>query len=490
MLTSKLLTIALVFCALNLTGQTEIFLSEPIQVAPDLTYGNRAPRIVLLEDGNPLVYWGKPGSSPKMYISRWQNDGFDPPVLINTNGIDIDLWASGLGPQLASFGNTVFLVFETYGEGIWCMRSADGGLSFGNPVSVYDLPQGRVATLPTVAVDNDGNPVVSFITTNNQEEEALYEVATSLDGGLSFEPAVVANLSAATGEVCECCPASMTISPAEEMLLTFRNNNNNMRDIWATKSTDGGLTFPDATDLDDTDWLLFSCPISGSHSMIAGDSLIAVYFSSGEGNPRVYLSTIHIGSMAKGDQFKMPTFTGEESGQNQPRIAGNQDTIGVVWEENTVSAKDIVLSYSVNGTSDLKSQLVKITEGTTSFRFPDIAYSNGVFHIVYEDAFLGAVMYRQAGFSPIISSSVTISNTVETKATPNPFSAKTLVDFENNHNELTTAKLFDAAGLLLKTQQTFDSQIEINGLNLSPGIYFLQLQNGEKTAVVKLIRME
>ncbi len=486
----KILVFLLVFSSVPLFSQTDIFLSDPIQIAPNLTYGSRAPRIALLEDGSPIVYWGKTGASPKMYIAKWQNGDFLDPALVNTNGIAVDLWASGLGPQLASFGNTVFLVFETYGEGIWCVRSTDGGLNFENPVSVYDLPQGRVATLPSIAIDNDGNPVVSFVTTNFQEAEALYEVAVSLNGGSTFEPAVVANLSASSGEVCECCPASMAITTSDEMLLTFRNNDNNIRDIWATKSTDDGSNFPEATDIDDTDWQTFTCPTSGPNAMINEDSLITVYFSAGEGNPRVYLSTMHIGSMTKGHQFKFPTFDGNEAGQNYPRIAGNQDTLGIIWEENEASSKGIVLSYSVNGTTDLQNQLVKIDVGANSQRYPDIAYSNGVFHIVYEDQSVGVVMYRTASFSPLNAISSVDLKTFEVSAEPNPFYDKVVVSFQNQKNDQVIAKLFDLNGKLIKTQKTTASQIEINGADLDQGIYFLQLEKDEEVGVIKLIHAD
>jgi len=486
----KVLSIIMIFSVLQLHGQTEIFLSDSIQVAPELTYGSRAPRIALLADGNPIVHWGKTGSSPKMYVAKWEGNGFGGPTLINTNGIDVDLWGSGLGPQLATYGNTVFLVFETYGEGIWCVRSTDGGSNFENPVSVYELPQDRVATLPSVAIDNNGNPIVSFVTTNLLESEAVYEVSVSLDAGLTFEDAVVANLSASSGEVCECCPASMSITSTEEMLLTFRNNDNNVRDIWATKSMDGGENFTEATDLDDTDWQTFTCPRSGPHSMIAGDSLIAVYFTAGEGNPRVYLSTMHINSMMKGDQFKLPTFSGEEANQNFPRIAGNQDTLGVVWQESEGSLKSIILSYSVNNTSDLQNQLIKISGGTGTQRYPDIAFSNGVYHIIYEDISIGAVMYRQASFSPITAITTIQSNAFEISAKPNPFQTKTVVNFENSQSKLITAKLFDVNGKLFKSLKTSNAQIEIDGSNLNGGIYFLLIEKGDETSLIKLIHSD
>ncbi len=485
----KVLTILMIFSALHLHGQTEIFLSDPLQVTPDLSYGSSAPRIALLEDGSPVIYWGKTGSSPKMYIAKWEGNGFVTPTLISTNGIDVDLWGPSLGPQLATFDNTVFVVFESYGEGIYCVRSTDGGSNFENPVIVYELPQGRQATLPSVAIDNSGNPVVSFVTTNDQEVDALYEVAVSLDGGLTFEDAVAANLSASTGEVCECCPASMSITSTEDMLLTFRNNDNNIRDIWVTKSTDGGENFPEATDLDDTDWQVFACPSNGPHSMIADDSLMVVYFSAGEGNQRVYLSTMHTDSMMKGNQLKLPTFSGAEATQNFPRIAGNQDTLGIIWEEIEAS-RSIVLSYSVHSTSDLQNQLVKIAEGPSSNRYPDIVYSNGSFHIVYQDQTLGAVMYRQASFSPLTAVSMVRSNDFEISANPNPFQTKTVVSFENSQRKLITAKLFDVNGKLLNSMQTSDAQIEINDSNLTEGVYFLLLELEDKASMIKLIKMD
>ena len=60
--------------------------------------------------------------------------------------------------------------------------------------------------------------------------------------------------------------------------LFFRNNDNNLRDIWVSRSSNSGLDFTEATDVDDTDWVINACPISGPQmAQLAGDSLITAW---------------------------------------------------------------------------------------------------------------------------------------------------------------------------------------------------------------------
>ena len=156
-------------------------------------------------------------------------------VQIPLGGISLDLWSGQLGPQIAAHGNSVYVVFESYGEGIFCSRSLDGGQSFDLPVSTVDLEPGRYATLPTITTDNDGNPIVGFITTNASEQDANYEVAVSQDGGVSFLPTTTVDPPAAGETPCECCPASMVVDTDDNLYVSYRNNIANVRDMWVAK---------------------------------------------------------------------------------------------------------------------------------------------------------------------------------------------------------------------------------------------------------------
>ncbi len=468
---------------------SQVYLSEAISVPPDNTFGYRAPRLILTASDEPLVYWGKSNTST-LYVSRMSADTFSSPAAISTGTVDPSLFGGGLGPQLVSFGDTIYLAMEEYGEGLYCLRSTDGGYSFSLPVVVYEPPVGRVATLPSIAVDPAGQPIVSFVTTNNNEEEALYEVAKSTDYGSSFAPPVVANTPAAGNEVCECCPANLSIRAADDFLLVFRNNNNNIRDIWAARSIDGGAIFGQATDLDNTDWQTFSCPQSGPTGYRANDSLYVAFYSGANGNHSVYLSSLHIPSMLKGGQIDLPRADGGTGSQNFPRMAGNGDTLGIIWQEANISSGwDLSFAWSVNGSTDLARQVIRIDSSSGHQRYPDIAFANGVFHLVYEDGSQTNVLYRQISFEPLTSlRPIEPPNHLAPSLWPNPSAAKTLLRFRNPSSAAVEISLFNNSGQLVTSYTNHSQQQLIQTSGLAKGVYIIRLRlEGQMTSLKMVV---
>lgn len=468
-----------------LFGQS-IFLSEAIPVSPEGT-GSRAPRLALLDGNRPVVYWGKTGANAILNIAVWENGSFGAPVAINTNGIEPDLWNGGLGPHIAAKGNTIYLVFESYGEGIYCVKSSDDGQSFDAPVSVYDAPPGRVATLPTIAIDPALNPIISFVTTDFNEQNAQYEITRSIDGGLTFPPTSVANVAATGAEVCECCPASIGVFSEEEFYLGFRNNDANLRDIWVAQSIDGGANFDTATDIDDTDWVIQSCPQSGPDMMVDGDSVFTVFYSGATGT-NIYFSSLSRSSMEKGYQFQFPTATGQDLSQNYPSIAGSGDTIGVVWQEVGDNSWDIQMAWSVNGSGDLLNNYLTVDDKAVSQKQPDIAFQDGRFHIIYEDQATGRVIYRFTSSEQIIAASDIKPSDFLVNISPNPFSGTTILTIENYRQELITASLLNSQGQNIRIYETTGNVIEINMLDLGKGFYFLKINRGQEIEVKPLVK--
>ena len=56
----------------------EVYVSPPLDVVSG-DFGYQSPRIVLLENGNPLVFWGNPAGIDKMYISAFDGQSFGLP---------------------------------------------------------------------------------------------------------------------------------------------------------------------------------------------------------------------------------------------------------------------------------------------------------------------------------------------------------------------------------------------------------------------------
>ncbi len=468
-----------------LFSQSTLLIGDPIIVAPE-NPNMRAPKITLVEGNKPIVYWGKTGNTA-LYVATWGNNSFNTPLEINTSGISPNLWGGALGPDLASIGNTVFLVFEEYGEGIYCIKSTDGGQTFGEPISVFNAPVGRVATLPSIELLPDGNPVISFVTTNFNEQEALYEITRSNDGGLTFLPTTNASLVVEGEEVCECCPASIAAIAADEIYLGFRNNNNNLRDIWIAKSDNIDMNFDEVADIDNTDWMIEACPQSGPDILVNEDELLSVFYSGNDG-AKVYLSELNRNTMQVISQSQLPSFDGANNSQSAPSIAGSNDTIAVVWQEFVNGSFDIMMSWTTTGVNNLLNNAIVLEDASLAQRFPSIAYADGVFHIVYEDSQSNRVVYRKAEIQDEVNSnSLTFEAENDIKIVPNPFYDKAIIYFENKRNDKIIVELYHSNGQFVQQYVVNNNLLEIEKSRLNAGCYFIRVAFDNYTLNEKII---
>jgi hypothetical protein len=470
-------------------AQTDVYWSTPIQVATS-TFGAASPKIGMLANGDLVAIWGKSGSSPKIYFTRKAGDNFEAPVQLNTGGISPDIYGFG-GLDLAVSGNKIFIVFENFGAGIHLLRSEDGGHTFLPPTNVYTPPTGDWTTLASVTADGQGNPIVSVIRELVNETEARYIVVRSTDGGASFLPPVVASEPANGEYVCECCPSDMVVA-GDSLWLVFRNNDNNLRDIWVSRSTDTGATFDTATDVDESDWVLNACPISGPrlHS-IGNDSLLAVWMSGATGLGRIYAATLHGSTMEKGWQFNL-TPTNANSLQSFPSIAGSGDTLCVVWEESGFggNAGEILYSFSTTGAAGLSTYTPAMVGQATpgNQKYPDLLFENGVFHLIYQTG--GALAYRRGPVAIVNSSTGPTPPKPGFELLTNPTSGHVLVKMQTIGEARFT--LLDANGQTAERwQQAATSKGETLQLQLPVaipgGIYFLKMEKDGLVWMEKLV---
>jgi len=458
--------------------QSSLQWSDSIVVATETAYIT-APRVALLTDGTPIVVWGVSSNPNKIWLSRLQNGAFSNPLSVLESPYLPSLFGFA-GFDVAVSGDQVFMTFERLQSGIFMTHSGDGGLSFDTPELVEGNPAGGYVTLSSIAVDGIGNPMVSYIRDKNGSK---YQFRRSTDGGLSFLPPVEASAPAAGGAVCDCCTSDMLVS-GDTVWLVFRNNNNNLRDIWVTRSTDAGATFDIATDMDDTDWTINVCPISGPQMAQMGDSILTVWKSGAGGGSRVYGSSLHGGTMEQGWQFDFSTSDTVVTIQNQPDIAAQGDTVGVVFQEN---GREIVFAFSATGAKGLNDQYYRFSLPEHFLQFPTVVFRDGVFHLVYVDATSGQVLYRQGTVMPTVAAKEPMADLVEVSVFPNPVSGN-FFWIQSKSSDLLEWALFDVFGKKYLTQKAggYDAKIEMTGL--TKGIYFLKIMTTKGEVVRKLIR--
>ncbi len=463
----------LVILSLQVGSVAQFTISEPVSVTDgDDGFGYQNPRLAQNASGEPIVFW-LPTSSESFFISTLSNGDFSDPAQIPFNGLDPDLWGGSLGPNMAANGDHVYVTFEVYGQAIYVSHSGDGGLTWDAPVEAFVPPTGRKATIPIIAVDSDGQPYVAYVNTNNSEQDAYYGLVKSLDFGATFSDEVEAS-SASNEEVCECCNGHIAVADNGDVYVSYRNNEANLRDIWLAKSTDGGNTFESAYDVDETDWTLNGCPSNGPHFAFAGDQIVTSFYSGvGPEGSGVYSSTFDMLQSTVGSTNAVPASDISSGGQNRPRIVASGDTLAIVWQETFQGSSEIGMSISTTGASGLTMDAFRLTDESTTQRYPDVLLAGGSFHVVYEDPSSGTVMYQEVSFG-----SVDLEESSNTQFTigPNPCSDYVIIQNENYPYQLTLTNQLPQV-VVSRTVNSPSYQLNVN--NYPSGIYYLNMKNGE-----------
>ncbi|CAN5556066.1 hypothetical protein BH10BAC1_BH10BAC1_09160 [soil metagenome] len=468
------------------TAQTVgVLWGSPINVGIGTTHNNIYPRLTLTSGDNPLVVW-EDNSPAKIYSSYRMGPVFSAPIALNNSGISPYV-ATWTGAEIASSGDTAFVVFTSMpvlSGNAYAVRTIDGGLTFSDTVRVNQFV-GKIPSFPSVAVLPGGIPLVDYMysdagTMLNTE----YTVCKSIDGGLTFLPEVT---PINPGTVCECCPASMAVSGNTQVLL-YRNNISNVRDIWASFSTDSCSTFSASAEIDTTNWLITSCPTSGPTGVIINDSLVYSWMSDATGDARIYIGTMNINDQQIGQHRQL--YPVGVTTQNYPVLAGKGDTLGIVWLGYNGGYQDVLFSWSLTGASGLGTVVDTITKGTTGHQSrPDLVFNNGKFHLVYSTTVGTQVQYLEGTIVQNVSvSEINSSSSLSFTAT----NWSGVMEMQINSSKELNAEVFllNALGqqiiktpLTIKTgSQNYSMQHQLNS-----GIYFISVVTSDGNVVQKKI---
>ncbi|MFK7784373.1 MAG: T9SS type A sorting domain-containing protein [Crocinitomicaceae bacterium] len=385
-------------------SQQGIIWELEVPVADGGLYGNIRPRLSLGNDDVPIVLLSKYGEG-KLFVARGNGTSFDTPVGIVPSGMETYV-ASWTGPDISANGNNVVVAFKAQpiaSGNIYAVYSSDGGLTFSDTIRVDNHDIGRT-WMPAIDMDENSNPYVTYMTFNASGGNERIAIAKSIDGGLTYEPQQAVTTST-PGVACDCCPPEILVKGQYQLAL-FRNNENNIRDTWGSLSTDFGATFNSTENLDDLGWQIFTCPATGPHGVIIGDSVYVASASQATGVYKTYVSSAGLsgGLNLTNVQLMNPPASPNDT-QNYPRISGEGDTLVVVWEEKTGSNVDVWCSVTTDGNvQTLSNYKFKAHEDLLGLQGkPDVIYKNGYVHLVYQDLGSGDVIYKKGLIEDVTS---------------------------------------------------------------------------------------
>ena len=383
-----------------------ITLSLPLLVsAQSLNFGNTftissgadgygRPRIALTNN-QPIIIWRKDSTPKTIRASKWDGTNFTTPYDITSAGVLPSSWD---GPEIAAKGDTVYLVFAstaTTQESIMLIRSFDGGNTFSDTIRVSENNPAHKYRMGNIKIDKDGHPIVSYMQYLLNFTEPKQMVNRSINYGDSFIGSVEGSESA-PGEPCDCCKSSLILDN-NDIYLLFRNNINNERNSYISKSTDGGQTFNLVADLDDYDWIVNGCPATGPLGIVNGDSLLIVRRSGGTGNDEIVYTNSNKLDLNFSYNRNIDPIIGKI--QDYPDLTLNGDTIFIAWQDNRNNIPDCFFSYSINGIENLS--LGNTFTDTLVFGAklnPDLVFKNNNIHLVYNDNGSNSIKYIRGSF--------------------------------------------------------------------------------------------
>ncbi len=482
---SILLSLTFIFALVLVQAQNKVTWTMGMNISAN-TYSNMHPRVTMDKAGNPMVIWGRM-SDGALFFSKWNGTAFTTPVKLNPSWL-MSSSATWMGPDIASKGDTVYVVMKRMPEAsdtnhIYIVRSFNGGTSFSAPVRV-DFIADSMSRFPTVAIDETGNPVVGFMKFNSSFMDSRWVITRSTDYGMTFKTDVKASgHSGPASEVCDCCPASLALSGTRSAIV-YRDNLSNKRDMWTGVSTNGSTSFNNGFMVDNTNWMINSCPSSGPDAIIIGDSLYTV-FLSGSGSYRTYLSRTSL----SGGALSVSKLTGNITGltqQNYPRIAGDGNAVAIVWKQNVNGISQLPLLFTNN---IAKGFGVFDTVDLGDITNADVTMKDGKICVVWEDDNSGTVKFRMGTYT--VSTGISEPSSqgyLSPVLFPNPAGSNLNIQFTG---EVPNAeiRILNVLGEEIYSSKVKDSNnVHVDLSEFEKGIYFLQVIENNISSTQKFIK--
>jgi len=166
-------------------------------------------------------------------------------------------------------------------------------------------------------------------------------------------------------------------------------------------SDDQGITFPYETNVDNTGWIVSSCPSSGPHGVFVNNELITTWATGASGNRRVALSVSNVNTGFN----LLGTYTNDDPSQNRdyPRISADADTVVLAYKDYYGTQSDVFVSVAFSSSiGDLLTNGILACESPAGIQTnPDIIISNGTVHLCFQDNNSGNVVYRSGSVGDV-----------------------------------------------------------------------------------------
>lgn len=239
--------------------------------------GARQPQVAIDADGNVHLTFG---ADESVFYSCSSDDGatFSRPVKVGK----LKSLALGMrrGPRIAASTDSIVIsAIGTSGDdedgNLYTWRSVDQGSSWQEPLRVNDTDASAREGLHGMAAGPHGEVFCTWLDLRHKSTQIFGSRST--DGGATWSPNVRVYESP-DGTVCECCHPSVAVDETGRVHVMWRNFLDGNRDMYLATSLDRGKSFGPAVKLGAGAWPLNACPMDGGAVAVAAKGkLVSVW---------------------------------------------------------------------------------------------------------------------------------------------------------------------------------------------------------------------
>jgi hypothetical protein len=422
---------------------------------------------------------------------------------VSGNCIDSDNTTEGAVPSVGPDGE--IYVCWAGPEGLVFDKSTDQGNTWGDDIFVSDMPGGWDFDVPGIYRCN-GMPITMCDISNSPDRGTVYIVwadqrngttntdiflSKSTDKGNTWSiPVKVNNDATARHQFFVWSTIDQSTGHLWFVFYDRRNTTGSETDVYAAKSTDGGVTF-DNFKISETPFI----PTSG---VFFGDYTNIVAF-----NGKIYpiWMRLHNGQLSIWTTIIEDDLVPVELSNFSVSI--NRNNVELTWETSSESNNYgfIIERRRINSNSDSKWMEIGFVQGKgtsteiNKYRFVESPTLNGVYNYRLKQVdFNGLFEYSKE----VEVNVMVIEDFALMQNYPNPFNPSTVIKYQVAEGSHTILKVYDVLGrevttLVNEEQTAGEYEVEFlisKDLSLSSGFYFYQLKAGNFIQTRKMIYLK
>ena len=346
-------------------------LGEVAEITSPIPSGSNTPHLALDAEGRVLLSWTqrRPDSTVAIQMATWDGTTWDSTRTIADNRSFFVNWADF--PAITVLGNgdlaAHWLEREgngKYAYGVRVVRSADGGRTWGAPVTPHT--DGLLAEHGFVSLWPDGPDGVGMVWLDGRKsampdstrEMTIRAASVSPTGALSREWLVDARS-------CDCCQTGTAATRAGRVLVYRDRTGEEIRDIAIVRQTDSGWTAP--AKVHDDDWHYPGCPVNGPQAASIGDTVVVAWYTAAHDTARVRIARSVDGGATFGPPVRVDD--GNPIGRVDVVLDDAANPV-VVWLEQRGPDVAEVLTRRVVGNAPGPIRVLSRTSGARQSGFP------------------------------------------------------------------------------------------------------------------------